>query len=208
LRIPKTGEADANDQIVAPARVKSDIGLLKLMSQRIKDEASADAAFLDFYSRHSKYMWTVCANIAEALNGDAWIQDVFQETFERAYEKADTFKLPTGVSPESEVRLVRGWLGKIAANLLKRLLLNHHNEYTRDNDNWQKIANTLDEGEVAPTISPKRRLVDEALEALSERDQLVIRITFQYYRIGENFRDCRRRLHKTWQQNSVRLPRI
>jgi RNA polymerase sigma factor (sigma-70 family) len=191
LRIPDTGGTEANEQISALMSAESDAGLLTLMSQRTQDEAWADAAFCEFYARHKNYIWIVCVEIASTLNGDAWIEDIFDETFERAYQKAGSFKLPSGATPESESRLVRGWLGKIAANLLRTLLRNHRNEYAQDEETWDKLADTVgnstDDGNQTSSVSPKQKLIDDALETLSEREALVVRVTFQYYRVGEKF---------------------
>jgi len=192
LELPQTTEFDANGELAALVRDETDNGLLKLMAGRSKDETWADAAFCEFYARHKAYMWTVCKNVVEDLNGDAWVEDIFVQTFERAYEKAKTFKLPSGVSPASATRLVRGWLGTIAANLLRCLLRNHECEYAQDQDGWEKIRNSIGgpeaDGEQEETnFCAERKLIGEALEALSEREQLVLRITFQYHRVGERF---------------------
>jgi RNA polymerase sigma factor (sigma-70 family) len=128
------------------------------------------------------------------LHGEAWHQDNWQDTFARAYEKAGTFSLPAGVTPEQEqaTRLVRGWLGQIANNLLRGLLRNHEYEYSQDEDGWERILNTVGDPSGNAECDPpgaqeERKLIDAALETLSEREQLVLRRTFQYYRIGKEF---------------------
>ena len=180
------------DELAALVRDESDFGLLKLMARRDQDEAWADAAWREFYNRHKAYMWTVCGNVAEDLHGEAWVEDIFVQTFERAYEKAATFKLPADVSGETETRLVRAWLGVIAANLLRRLLRNHECEQTKDDEEWDTIIDSAApsdarEEQDTPELSARRKLITEALDTLTEREQLVLRTTYQFYRIGKRF---------------------
>lgn len=158
------------------------------MARRHEDEVWADAAFCEFYSRHSSYMYVVCCDVAEGLHGEAWIQDVFEQTFERAYEIAGSFKLSKPVPQDQETRLVRGWLGKIANFQLRALLRNHESEQTYGEEKWEEIDCTTGgepADEDAPCVPHERKLIDEALETLTERAQLVIRTTFQYHRIGK-----------------------
>lgn len=183
---------EPDDELAALVREERDLDLLKLMARRSQDEAWADAAFCEFYNRHKAYMWTVCDSATEDLHGEAWVEDIFVQTFERAYEKAETFKLPVGTPPASEVRLVRGWLGKIAANILRHLLRNHEAEHTKDEEEWRTILESTaalnpEEEQDTPELAAKRKLIAEALETLTEREQLVLRTTYQYYRIGKKF---------------------
>lgn len=192
LREVQKDESEAGSQLAALVRGESDLGLLKLMARRGEDEIWADAAFCEFYDRHKGYLWTVCRNACEALHGEAWHEDIWQDTFTRAYDKAGTFSLPAGVSPERTTLLVRGWLGQIANNLLRSLLRNHECEYSQDEDGWERILDTVGsasetEESVSPGKQEERKLIDVALETLSEREQLVLRRTFQYYRIGKEF---------------------
>lgn len=184
--------SEADDELVALMRGETDVGLLKVMARRGEDELWGDAAFCEFYNRHKAYMWTVCANVAEDLHGDAWVEDIFVQTFERAYEKAHTFKLPPNTAAEHEIKRVLGWLGEIAANMLRTLLRNHEIEQTQDEEAWDKIVESvqpsgLDEEHDTQEMSAERKLIAEALETLNEREQLVLRITFQYYRLGKKF---------------------
>jgi RNA polymerase sigma-70 factor, ECF subfamily len=183
---------EPDDEIATLVREETDVGLLKLMAGRDQDAAWADAAWCEFFNRHKAYMWTVCDSVAEDLHGDAWIEDIFIQTFERAYERAETFKLSPGTSAGSETRLVRGWLGKIAANILRHLLRNHEAEHTKDEEEWRTIlecteVSNPDEEPNTPELIAKRKFIAEALETLTEREQLVLRTTYQYYRIGKQF---------------------
>jgi len=192
LRAVQKDESDAGSQLAALLRGESDDGLLKLMARRGEDGTWADAAFCEFYSRHSPYLWTVCKNVCERLHGEAWHEDIWQDTFARAYEKAGEFALPADVSPERATRLVRGWLGTIATNLLRGLLRNHECEYSQDEEGWERILDTVgntpeNEESDLPRAQEERKVIDAALEILSEREQLVLRRTFQYYRIRKEF---------------------
>jgi RNA polymerase sigma factor (sigma-70 family) len=87
---------------------------------------------------------------------------------------------------------VRGWFGKIAANILRNLLKNHATEHAQDEEAWERILETVEGSKSndehdTPELNTKRKLIAEALETLTEREQLVLRTTYQYYRIGEKF---------------------
>lgn len=191
MRLGHTDDSDPGSQIAALVRGESDTGLLKLMARRQEDEVWADAAFCEFYTRHSPYMYAVCYDSAERLHGEAWVEDMFEQMFERAYEIAGSFKLQKPVPLDQETRLVRGWLGRIANFQLRALLRNHESEQTYDGEKWDEIdcmvsgATFEEDEEDAPSATAERILIDEAIETLPEREQLVIRTTFQYYRIGK-----------------------
>jgi RNA polymerase sigma factor (sigma-70 family) len=178
-------------EIVAMLIEESDAGLLRIMGQQKQDAAWADAAFKVFHNRHSHYHWTVCLRVAHSLNGDAWAEDIFKESFSRAYEKAGSFTLPAGKSSDEERRLVRGWLGTIAENCLRMLLRHGHLEDTHNEEEWQQIE--ANESKKCPANTRSEyseqeiRTVHRALDALTEREQLVIRTTFQYFRLNRQF---------------------
>ena len=64
------------------------------------------------------------------------------------------------------------------------------NNALRREEEWEQIESARTEPPVETAIcdnSRERQLIDAALDSLSEREQLVIRTTFQYFRLGEQF---------------------
>lgn len=181
---------DSCDTVLPLAREETDCGLLKLMADG--KQPWADAAFRAFYERHSAYMWKVCADCARGLKGDVWIEDVFNDTFAKAYQKAHQFALPVGTLATEEELCVRGWLSAIAANFVRQKLRQFGREVTCDDLAWEKLdaGTTLATNRAANVPAeprPERALIDAALASLSDREALVLRTTFQFYRTGEKF---------------------
>src|SRR5260221_10939822 len=82
-----------------------------------QDPSIAQAAFSEIYGMHKDFVHsriTFLLKDRPELNPD----DLFQDTFARAYEKAHLYKrCVDGTSREKESRYTRSWLFKIAENL-------------------------------------------------------------------------------------------
>jgi RNA polymerase sigma factor (sigma-70 family) len=171
---------------------ESDTGLLALMAKRESDELWAEQAYREFHARHCDYVYGICRKVAKELRGEAWVEDTFSDTFTKAYLRADTFKLEPGVTGEAERLRVRGWLGKIAENHLRQILSKRLPEHTADESFWATIEGKIAEksSHAQPSNSDYHQRLQRiiaALSTLTDREQHVIRVTFQYYRLGEKF---------------------
>ncbi len=105
-----------------------------------------------------------------------------QDTFVRAFERAHTFS-DRGVADPERLRLsVRAWLGRIARNIfLEGVLRSPKIEYT--SEELQPTTGVMDDPP-APD-SPGVALARQALAALTEREQHVLRVTAHWYRPGQ-----------------------
>jgi RNA polymerase sigma factor (sigma-70 family) len=109
------------------------------------------------------------------------VEDLVQDTFRRAFERAETFRSDEHVDSDQLRRRCRAWLGRIAKNLLADAL------------NRIREASTLDallERPSEPERQPEEPSallahVEEVIQSLSEREQDVIRVFCLYYRPGE-----------------------
>lgn len=94
--------------------------LLEYMSWKDKDRKKAEWAFNIFYSRHVDYLEGLfeirMKNLLDQKGFES--EDIVQETFHRAYEKARTFKSEGETDPDRLRKRTRAWLGRIARNLL------------------------------------------------------------------------------------------
>jgi RNA polymerase sigma factor (sigma-70 family) len=159
------------------------------------DAAWASPAFQEFYDRHKNYLWSKCSEVAENLGCQAWAEDVLNDTFERAYRTASEFKFPQCPTNEED-NVIKGWLGRIATNRLCDRWRKSRLEHTGEDEKWATLAETAaapstDASEQDRAATPadveERRLLDEALESLSEREAHVLRVTSQYHRLGKKF---------------------
>jgi RNA polymerase sigma factor (sigma-70 family) len=164
---------------------ESDADLMVYMSMAADDPAAAQDAWAEFYSRHVDYTYAVCLRAyGGVLCGDTGVADLVTETFRKAYRNAHLFDAG-GI--EEAVRLrhrVRAWLGRIAQRLFQDILRARRRLETVHlaPEMWQQIPDsqprTAESGELVERVQ-------EALGELSEKEQLVIRVTFQWYRPGQ-----------------------
>lgn len=176
---------------------KTDGELLALVAQHARNAHLANAAFRVFYSRHVRYVFYFCKSrfanpkLANA-DDEASIADLVQETFLRAFEKAHTFiddvsdAVATQASGARE-RQTRGWLCRIAENLFKdRLRRSPSLKTERFYDGEEEClidesATALEESDTPSPESLRMRLLKVALKMLSEREQDILRVVYQWY---------------------------
>lgn len=165
---------------------ETDADLLLYMAMAADDPAGARAAWEEFYRRHAGYLYAVCLRAyGPLLGGEAGAADLTAETFRRAYEHAATFD-PAGLTDAAQLRRrTRAWLGRIAQRLALSALRSRGRIPTRPLPLFLPAqAPQPDPPGRAP--SPRVRLVRQALLGLSEREQMVLRTTFQWYRPGQD----------------------
>lgn len=92
-----------------------DEDLLEWMSFTDMRDA-AETAFAEFHARHVKYLYVVCRNAFGDDLDPATLEELVQDTFWKAYQKAGTFKR-SSAEPQAARRRIRGWLAKIAERL-------------------------------------------------------------------------------------------
>jgi RNA polymerase sigma factor (sigma-70 family) len=163
---------------------ESDGDLLVYMTMAEEDPPTARAAWEEFYRRHAEYLYAVCVRAyGPLLGGQAGVCDLVADTFRRAYEKADKFDAQGISDPERLRRRTRAWLGRIAQRLAQTVLRGRHRMPTAflEPEQWRQVAGPpRSEG----ASSDEVRRVQEALLSLSEREQLVLRVTLQWYDPG------------------------
>jgi len=185
-RAPAGDPAPAGSQPDLPAGEaelagETDADLLVYMSMAGDDPAVARAAWDQLYRRHVGYLYGVCLRAyGPLLGGQAGACDLVADTFQRAYEHADTFD-SNGIRDPRRLRLrVRAWLGRIAQRLLQTRLRGQRKLPTRflQHEHWQEIAQPPSpRGQDRQEI----RRVRSAILSLSQPEQMVLRVTFQWY---------------------------
>jgi RNA polymerase sigma factor (sigma-70 family) len=175
--------AESRDAGAVPG---GDAELLALIADRKSDPNARSRAQAAFYSRHVRYLYGVLQRDAYKLLRVAGVgpEDLVQETFHRAFERARTFNAGDVTDTEQLRRRTRAWLGRIAVNLLA--------DYLR---NVREVSATpylerLSCEEIEREAPPSHELssICEALDRLSEREQDVLRVTALYQRAGDHQR--------------------
>ena len=176
------------------------------------DPAVARAAWAELYQRHVTYLYGVCLRAyGPVLGGPAGAADLVADTFRRAYENAEKFD-SNGIEDPQRLRLrLRGWLGRIAQRLAQTRLRGRARLPTQflQQDHWQQVPHRdrpqeRDAGEI--------ERVRSAIGSLSEREQMVLRVTFQWYQAGRAHQrlpnDVARELARTLQTTPENLRQI
>jgi len=163
---------------------ENDAELLVFMSVSDDDPSAAREAWAELYERHAEFLHGICWHAySDLLHGDVSVGDLVAETFRRAFGKAGSFSCDDTEDTDLIRRRVRAWLGRIAQRLLQDILRGRSrlNVVHLEPEAWERVAGP------SPATAPEDgrvELVREALEQLSPREQLVLRVTFQWYRLG------------------------
>jgi len=162
-------------QLVMDLDQKTDGELLMLVAQR---HDSSEMAFRTFYKRHVGYLLYICNRKYGDILTDTGVEDLVQETFTRVYEKAHTFCADKALNHDDSLKRTHGWLQRIAANLF--------HDYRRRNTNvpTEPLMDThvilTESNSQNSEDSEKMKLIKDALNRLTEREQDILRTAYQW----------------------------
>jgi RNA polymerase sigma factor (sigma-70 family) len=164
----------------------SDAELLARIADPSTDPNERSRAQAAFYSAHVRYLYGALQRDGYKLLRVAGVgpEDLVQETFHRAFERARTFDAGDTSHADQLRRRTRAWLGRIALNLLA-----DHLRTTREVSATPYLER-LSCDDIDREAPPSRDLssICDALDRLSEREQDVLRVTALYQRAGEHQR--------------------
>jgi RNA polymerase sigma factor (sigma-70 family) len=196
--------------VTEPARA-SDADLLGRIAQRASDPKRARAAEAEFYERHAGYLFDVLTRRVRgplALTGRE-VEDLVQETFFRAFERAHTFTRGEARGSDELSRRTRAWLGRIAQNLLADWLSGVREVAASP---YLDTLSEPDDVEPPSSRSPRIQLVRAALDELDERERDVLRVAALYHRAGETHQrlpnEVSQELARRWQTTSENVRAI
>jgi RNA polymerase sigma factor (sigma-70 family) len=176
--------------LLCPMSLESTIDTLDdatLLARIAAAPSAAQAEIEVFYARHVRYLFAVMHKQTARIGfASHETEDLVQDTFQRAFEYARTFRPSEQDDPDAARRWTRAWLGKIARNLVLDAL-----KAPRE----ALLGPQLEAHGVDPFAPPSSRpanprlvALQSALEQLSEREQDVLRVSALYYRAGEHQR--------------------
>jgi RNA polymerase sigma factor (sigma-70 family) len=167
---------------------ETDEDLLLRMAMKEEDPESARSAFTEFHRRHVGYLIGVCKRYSGVLGGMEGVKDLVEDTLLRVYGGAITFKGCFTKDHDEIRRRVRGWMGKIATNLfIDYRRQDHCKEIPHDPNDLSALLETDKSVQPSDPLSLKQqRVIEEALECLSDRERDVILTTFAFHRVGQD----------------------
>lgn len=154
----------------------SDEDLFVLMSYKKDNEAEAQEAFRVFYDRYKKLLWSLCYGVCTKLNienGKEFAKYVFSNTMMAIYEH------PTYDFSKSKLST---WMSKIAYNEALDLIEEHDLSNTKVIPLNETITASIPdkESDIVQYETPQKRILNEALNLLSERDREILLTCFMY----------------------------
>lgn len=164
-------------------RAMQDAELLQIMSEKDGEDRLCTLAWGEFYRRHRDYVYGVCLYAFKGIIGEHRVSEVVQDTFVRAYEKAGTFDSRGITGVDDQRLLVRGWLGVISENIVRDSFRGQP-EVSFVEDEVLESQELTEDPPGEPSIRAQR--MESALEALNDREQLVLRTTALWYRPGQS----------------------
>ncbi len=151
--------------------------LFGLVAERAQQARGAQQAI---YLRHVRYLYGAVLKQRKMLLQLAGVSvdDVVQDTFQRAFERAATFKGEPSLDAERGRRRTRAWLGRIAHNLVADSFRRFREVSASDYLDKLAVPAADDEPASRPDLEPVRA----AFATLSDREQDVLRVTSLFYR--------------------------
>jgi RNA polymerase sigma factor (sigma-70 family) len=172
-------------------------------------DARARQAQAQFYSRHVRYLYGALKRhegLMARVGGGA-VEDIVQETFQRAFQYGKSFRPTPGLDVDRARLQTRAWLGRIAERLMSNAM-----SKPREIVASELIEQTSDEDASGPPSSPEVRAVRSVLEELTDREQDVLRVTALYQRHGEAHQrlpnDVSSELAERWGTNNENIRAI
>lgn len=163
-----------------------DLLLYMSMQDELEYQETARVAWDAFYRRHRKFLLYACRKAGYGVVlGENGLEDLVHDTLVRAYERADQFRSEGSGDAAVIRRRVRAWLSGIAANLFRSWLREHPIAFIHlDESEWKNRPGASISCE--PT-SRHHALLIEAFETLSERENLVVLRSAEYYKPGAKY---------------------
>lgn len=156
----------------------SDEDLFVLMSFKKENEKEAQEAFRIFYERYKRLLWSLCYSVCTKLdieNGKEYAKYIFNNTMVSIYEH------PTYDSRKSKLST---WMSKIAYNealdLIKDYITNDTKNIPLNETITTSIPDKDDNDIIVEYDTPEKRILNEALNLLSERDREILLSCIMY----------------------------
>ncbi|MCO5286982.1 MAG: sigma-70 family RNA polymerase sigma factor [Chitinophagaceae bacterium] len=161
--------------------------ILLLISYKEEDEDSAKAGFTDLYHGYSKFLSSVISRALKdrGIYDEQILNTVISNTFYKLYKNPLLFSFKNGTKNDNAFK---AWLSKVAKNELKRLIVEYYRE--RETSSLELLGNesAIESDELADEIcrNVNFKILDNALQLLSERDKHILLTLYLYYEEGKN----------------------
>ncbi|MGQ3012287.1 MAG: RNA polymerase sigma factor [Flavobacteriales bacterium] len=155
------------------------------ISDKMSDEGSSVNAFTQIYKGYSKFLTSVVSHALKSIGlyNEHVLNAVINNTFYKFYEKPFGFSFPKEAVDDGPFK---AWLSTVARNELKVLL----KEYYAKTISLEsaKVDPPIESQDVEDEIfeSVNAKMMNDALNTLSERDRDILRTLYLYQEEGKN----------------------
>lgn len=146
-------------------------------------------AFTAFYHRHSPFFYGICHDVLNRYKiGLCEVDDLFQETMLKAWQRANTFKMENFTTDPAQMEFAAdAWLGGIAENIVKDWLSERPLCVSLDSEELKEDEVCLTINDSACEEDPEDfQLLREAIETLTPKEQQIIWAVSQFYKRGQH----------------------
>ncbi len=158
--------------------------ILLVISEKSNDEDTAVAAFTTLYHGYSKFLNSVVSSVLKnsGIYDEQILNTVVNNTFYKLYENPLIFSFPEKAVDDKGFK---AWLSKVAKNEFKRLLA----EYYKETVSLEEVSSepAIESDELAEDLfaNVNFKVLDEALNMLSERDKHILLTLYLHYEEGK-----------------------
>lgn len=152
---------------------EGDAELLLLMSN---GGAQSETAWNEFYNRHVGYVHGVCNRAFLPILRPQQIEELVQDTFIRAFQKANTFTSAPALDTAGQRKAVRAWLGAISESIAHDYFREQPKVDFVDDEALETYAVQPANDDLDPG-SERLNLFEAAWATLNDREQQVLRTT-------------------------------
>jgi RNA polymerase sigma factor (sigma-70 family) len=161
----------------------SDFELIRRMADQKADFAAAKDAWGRFYVRHHPFLLRVCTSDHGYLLGRDGVKDIVQDAFLRAFDGAATFDHREACETVVQERKLRGWLSRIAENLVRDRFRGQPEVCIVDESEIDRLDCALGGNPVEgqDPESERLKLLKSGFALLSDLEQTVLRVTMFWW---------------------------
>jgi RNA polymerase sigma factor (sigma-70 family) len=169
--------------MVLPCDDMTDFELIQRMADQRSNFAAAREAWEQFYLRHYRVLMYINMSDHGYLLGQDDINDVVQDTFLKAFNRAESFDYQESCPADVQERKCRAWLAAIAENIVRDRFRGHIEISVVDETTFERSEATRQEtAEETEIPEPERlRLLKLGFASLSEIEQTVLRATMSWW---------------------------
>jgi len=157
---------------------------LLLISEKSNDEGAAVAAFTNLYKNYSKFLNAVISGALKisGIYDEHILNTVLNNTFYKLYEDPLIFSFPKDTVDD---KTFKAWLSVVAKNELKRLLKEYYHNNPSLEEDGIETAILTEELTSEVFESTNMKVLNDALNMLSERDRHILLTIYLYNEEGK-----------------------